>query len=260
MEEKSNEIYEIDDIIDSIDKLSLKTDKLSLKTDKLSLSTQHLKDIKYIIIIQKFIKKYILKNNVKIKSIIEVLNNNSLVMDICLYELHLISIKYVPQKNENKFIYGKLIEKSLINALTKVGYNVNDLDKNHSIGSEYRNDIKLLDINFSIKGKLNKKGNIILINKKSTNLHDIEMYVLLCIINEEKLYFIPYNIIDKIETYITSDSGTISYKGKLITYVDKNYPNYIYKFNKLSNTQYNDLKNHSEIDIMTKLYDETIKI
>jgi len=54
------------------------------------------------------------------------------------------------------------------------------------------------------------------------------------VINEEKLYFIQYNIIDKIETYITSDSGTISYKSKLITY--------IYKFNKLSSKQYEDLR------------------
>jgi len=127
------------------------------------METQH-KDIKYIKIIQKFIKKYVLKNNVKIKSII-------------------ISIKYVPQKNENKFIYGKLIEKSLIKALIKIGYDTIDLDKNHNIGSEYRNDIKLLNIYFSIKCKLNKDGNIILINKNSTNIHK---YKKVCIIMCDK--------------------------------------------------------------------------
>lgn len=210
------------------------------------------------LIIQRFIRRYILKNNIKIKSIIEVLNINIEIMSICLYELYLISIKYPPQKNENKFIYGKLIEKSLLNTFKKIGYKTVDLDENHKVGSEYRNDIKIIGIDFSIKGKLKNGGDIIIINKKTKNAHNMKIYVLLCIIQEEKLYFIPYNIFDK-ETYLKNDIGSISYKFKLINWMNKYHKDYIYTFNKLSHKQCDNLKEHDEIDIMTKLFNETIK-
>ena len=94
----------------------------------------------------------------------------------CYKELIKISKKFPPQKNENKFIYGKLGEKALISMFENIGIlNIVDLDNLHSVGSEYKNDISINDVNFSIKVKLNRAGDIIMINCKSTSEHTLDI-------------------------------------------------------------------------------------
>lgn len=76
------------------------------------------------------------------------------IMNLCYYKICCISKKYPPQKNENKFIYGKLVEKSLMEAFCKMGFICEDLDKKHKFGSEYKNDITLLGMNVSMSSCL----------------------------------------------------------------------------------------------------------
>ena len=219
-------------------------------------------NIESIIKIQKCFRKYITKKNIinnKFKFIIEMLNKEPEKMRICLREIITIIKKYPPRKNENKFIYGKLAEESLNNTFNELGFECIDLDKGHSSGSEYKNDIKLLGIDISIKTKLNKGGDIILINKKSTENHIIKIEVLLCIIKERKLYFIPSNIVDNDE-FVKTDIGSISYKSKLIQFINNNYKEYIYTFPYLLDEIELELSSIQEVDIMKKLYNETIKI
>ena len=167
-------------------------------------------DINYCKKIQKWWRFNSMQVITKFKTVIDILKCNPTIMQQCLFQLYKTSILYDPKKNENKFIYGKLIEKSLIYAMTQIGFCVEDLDKNHLIGSEYKNDIKLLQINISIKGKLNAGGDIILLNKKTKSAHNVKMEVLLCCIRTHKLYFIPSSLVDS-KIYVKEDAGCISY-------------------------------------------------
>ncbi len=235
--------------------VSLDIDTIISRLEKTSISR------KYWEIIRKNKNIIINKNKINNKfiGIIEILNNHNNIMQKCYYELKSISLKYPPQKNENKFIYGKLIELSLINAFKQIGFNCINLDDTHSCGSEYKNDIKMLNINISIKGKLNKGGNIILINKKTTEIHDVKVETLLCIINEGKLYFIPSNIVDN-KKYIKEGVGTVEYKSSLITMLNKCHKEYIYSFPELNDHYKKKIDETNEIDIFNKLYQETIRI
>lgn len=188
-------------------------------------------------------------------STIELLNKTPDLMQKCYYDIVRVSIKYPPQKNENKFIYGKLIERVLIRTIRQVGIEIVDLDESHTMGSEYKNDIRMFDIDISIKAKLNKGGNIILINKKSTSEHVIKIQTIVCIINERKLYFIPSDIVDN-ELFVIQDAGCISYKGTLITMMNKKYNQFIYEFPELNEEYKNKLKNVTQIDIYTMLLNE----
>ena len=188
-------------------------------------------------------------------STIELLNKTPDLMQKCYYDIVRVSIKYPPQKNENKFIYGKLIERVLIRTIRQVGIEIVDLDESHTMGSEYKNDIRMFDIDISIKAKLNKGGNIILINKKSTSEHVIKIQTIVCIINERKLYFIPSDIVDN-ELFVIQDAGCISYKGTLITMMNKKYNQFIYEFPELNEKYKNKLKNVTQIDIYTMLLNE----
>lgn len=201
-------------------------------------------------------KKYIIyKLNVNIKfiALIEILKLNNSIMYTCYKEILATSKRHPPAKNDNKFIYGKVIEKCLGSAFTQIGFKCIDLDNKHKHGSEYKNDIELLGINISIKAKLNKGGDIILINKKSKVEHKIDMNTIVCVINEGMLYFIPFNIID--EKHIKNDAGTISYKGSVFKLINNEFNQYIYKFPELCEEDKQKIENIQEyINIHEHLY------
>jgi hypothetical protein len=176
-------------------------------------------------------------------------------MKKCYKELYKISKKFPPQKNENKFIYGKLGEKALIHMLEDIGIiNIVDLDNLHSIGSEYKNDIIINDVYFSIKVKLNKAGDIIMINCKSTSEHSLDINTLVIVINERKIYAIPKTF--NSAEYIKQDSGSISYKNKILTHFTKEYPQYIYTFPEVDNEDNAEI---TAVDIYNILYNDYIK-
>lgn len=174
-------------------------------------------------------------------------------MQTCLFELRKISKKFPPLKNEYKFIYGKLCEIALIKAFQKSSIDVVDLDKSHTMGSEYKNDIQVLEHKFSIKTKLNKSGDIIMINCKSTSEHVLDINTILMVINEGLMYIFPTDFFEQ-KDFVKRDSGSISFRGKLITHINKNHPEYIYKFPELSDEQKETLENMPEVDIFNDLF------
>ena len=215
-----------------------------------------------IIRVQQWYRKILYKPIFSCKSIIEILNLNENIMKKCLYECISISKNFPPRKNEYKFIYGKLVEISLLNAFRDIGLNCIDLDKNHKVGSEYKNDISIFKNKFSIKAKLNRGGDVILLNKKSTAKHNVNLNLMLLVINEGKLYIFPSNFDSSINIneYIKEDAGCISYKSKLFSLIDKKYTEYIYTFPQLDEEQKISLSDLEEQDIMNDLYNNIIKL
>ena len=174
-------------------------------------------------------------------------------MQKCLFEFVKISKQFPPQKNENKFIYGKLGEIALINTLKDLKIlNLVDLDKRHKVGSEYKNDIQIENTKFSVKVKLNKVGDIIMINCKSKDIHTIDVNLILIVINEKKIYIIPRTF--DTDVFIKRDAGSISYKGKILTFIEKYRKDFIYKFPELSEEQNEVIKKITPFDIYNKLY------
>jgi hypothetical protein len=198
------------------------------------------------------------KINNKMLSIIILINNEYDIMERCYFEILSTAKKFPPAKNENKFVYGKLIEKALINAFIKCGFNCVDLDSKHTVGSEYKNDIRMLNMDISIKALKNKGSSIVLINKNGKKTHNVDnIQMILCIINEGKLYFIPNNLIDN-DIYVNDSDSQISYRSKLITMFENKYEKYIYNFPKLSKEYQDKLELITEISIYDKLYEEEI--
>jgi hypothetical protein len=176
----------------------------------------------------------------------------------CHFEFNIISKKFPPQKNEYKFIYGKLGEKALISMFQNIGINSLDLDMQHKIGSEYKNDIQMNNTRFSIKVKLNDKGDVIMINcksKKDHNLDDINTIVV--VINSGLIYVIPKTF--NTDNYLKRDAGSISYRSKLFTHIKKNNPEYIYKFPDLLQEEIDKVNETIEVDIYNQIFDEHIK-
>lgn len=183
------------------------------------------------------------------------LDNNIETMKICHYYLQKIREVVPPQKNENKFIYGKYGEMVLIQMFNNIGINVKDLDENHNIGSEYKNDIVIDDIKFSIKVKLNK-SNVIMINCKSTTNHTMDINTIIVVINEKKIYIIPKSF--NIDNYIKRDAGSISYKSSLFTFINKNNKEFIYTFPEINLNQTEKINNIEKFDMIKKTFYENI--
>lgn len=176
----------------------------------------------------------------------------------CHYEFKIISKKFPPQKNEYKFIYGKLGEKALISMFQNIGINSLDLDMQHKIGSEYKNDIQLNNTRFSIKVKLNDKGDVIMINCKSTKDHNLDdINTIVVVINSGLIYVIPKTF--NTDSFLKRDAGSISYKSKLFTHIKKNNPEYIYKFPDLLHEEIDKVNQTIEVDIYNQIYYEHIK-
>lgn len=212
---------------------------------------------KNILKIQSWFRNICNKSRVKCKFIIHLLTLHPTIMSKYLIEILSISKKFPPRKNENKFIYGKLIEKSLLNAFVDIGFNCEDLDKSHASGSEYKNDIKMLRLKYSIKAQMSR-SDVRLINTLSTAKHTINMTLILCVINDRKLYIFPSNIVNQ-NDYIKKDAGSISYRASLFTWIDKHHPEYIYKFPDLTPEQKTNIDTIQEIMIYDYLYSTFIQ-
>lgn len=200
----------------------------------------------------------------KYKQTIDIMRDrkNHNIMQKCYYEICKICKIYPPRKNENKMVYGKLAELAIATTLCEMNIECIDLDKLRNVGSQYKNDFKTGDFLVSLKTKKNKKsGDIILINTHSTSDHgdNLEIDLLLCIIEEGKLYFIPHDVIDE-SIFVKHNPGNIAYANSILKYMDDQYSDFIYTFPALSETQNDEISKMTEVDLMHKLYNETIKL
>ncbi len=163
------------------------------------------------------------------------LNNKSL--NHFFIECNLIYKKFPPSKNENKFIFGGLIQKSLIETFRSLFYKCIDLDELHSYGSEYKNDCCLYltrykKINLSIKCKTKKYGEIILINKNSNNkLYDLsDLITLLVVMNTNQIIIIEHKRFG--DSFLKNNNSNIVYKSSLLTHIYNHCPDCIIDFDK----------------------------
>ena len=200
-----------------------------------------------------------MENKIEIEIITKLLDNNDVFI-----KCHKIYKQIPPAKNENKFAFGILIQMSIIDCLNKLFYKCEDLDNNHSYGSEYKNDCclyldEIIKVNISIKAKSKKSGNIIIINnyssKKERNLSDLITIIL--IIETNMILILPHLIIP--EEFIINNDANIIYKGSLINYIIKNKPELLIKLKeneKFINFINNDLPLINSINIYKDLYDK----
>lgn len=203
------------------------------------------------------IKKY------NIYSIKKQLNNNE--MNKLFMECNLIYKKFSPSKNENKFIFGGLIQKSLIETFRRLFYKCIDLDELHSYGSEFKNDCclyltKRIKIYISIKCKSKKNGEIILINKNSNNntkIYDLnDLITLLVVIETNQIIIIEHKRFG--DEFIKNNNSNISYKSSLLTHIYKNCPDCIIHFNKNNSLDNIINSNIKQVDVYNLLYQNEI--
>jgi hypothetical protein len=260
MESNNTDVNDLSDLLGST--LQIKDDKPLTLDELKTKENQEINNDESILKIQNWFRNICNKINIKIsikcKLIIELLNKNPDIMRKYFNEINIILKKFPPAKNENKFIYGKLCEKSLSNAFIEIGFKCEDLDQTHTSGSEYKNDIKMLKLKYSIKACKNKSTDVRLINTLSTTKHNINMTLILISIDEKKLYFIPSHIVNQ-EVYLKQDSGSISYKSKLFKWIRDSQPEYIYNFPTFTPEQETNINKIQEVMIYEYLYDTFIK-
>jgi len=166
-------------------------------------------------------------------SIINTLRKHTTEMNSMFIKCLKIVKLYPPAKNEYKFLFGQLIQMSVIECFGRVFYKCVDLDTVHTVGSQYKNDCRLyvdssvwLDI--SIKAKSKRNGQIILINKHSSSTHNLtNLLTCIVILENSQVVFIPYNLVPP--EFIKDTNAYIAYKQSIITYFYKNHPEYIIK-------------------------------
>jgi hypothetical protein len=101
-----------------------------------------------------------------IDHVILALQKHDQQMKECIKRISLVERHYPPAKNENRFLYGKLIEKILIRFINSI-IPLTELDLNHIHGAEYKNDAQFIDSKICCSIKVVKQSsNIILINNE----------------------------------------------------------------------------------------------
>jgi hypothetical protein len=195
-----------------------------------------------------------------IKSCLNLVNElnkpmNFNIMANCFFNISKISRLFPPAKNENKFIYGKLIELELIKTFSKRMI-CDDLDSKHSFGSEYKNDCAINGNKYSIKASKNG-DKITVINKLNKKDYDIDTSFIIIHIKNRKLYVFPTKIINK-ELIVNGDSN-ISFKPAIFHYLDKYYNQFIYKFPEMNEDQYDKIMDTEPINVYNHLYEKFIK-
>lgn len=200
-----------------------------------------------------------LKMKEDIRNLKNLLKNNPDIMTDCLIKNLKIVNKFPPAKHKNKFIYGGLIEKSLINHLNEIpDITCLDLDKNHQVGSEYKNDCSIEISNFKTKWsiKASKSGDAItIINKNNKDNHCINnLCFIICHIKQKRLYIFQHN--EELEQFIKETGASVKYKSSIFTYLKNN--NMYYDFpetEKLNNFLNNEFREIESFDIYQFLYD-----
>lgn len=197
-----------------------------------------------------------------------VYRNNSLHNDFCC-KCRIILKHLPPAKNINKFVYGGLVQTKLIELFNNIFKRCIDLDNNHEVGSEYKNDCNLqinncISKDMSIKA-LKKEGKVTLINKNSNN-HDYnlnDLITIVVLIENNDIIIIPHNMVDK--KFIRDNDADISYTPGIFTYMYTNFPEYIIKLSQNENytlfmqDKYNYLKPYDYMSDLSKNIDTIYK-
>jgi len=178
------------------------------------------------------------------------------------FQLQKICRKFPPAKNENKFIYGKLAEKAIIDTIQMCnGLSAIDLDKTHTVGSEYKNDVNITHHSTSTTHpysiKVSKSGGkITLINCRNTNKHNVDgLSMIVGHIQLERIYIFDHG--HDFERFLTADGASVDYKQSIFTYL-KTCPQYTVQLPPLSEQQKEIIEGVNEVNPYDYLYNEFI--
>ena len=198
-----------------------------------------------------------------INSLIGHMKSNEQIMTQCFNKILTILAKFPPAKNEMKFIYGKLIENTIVDHLNKIeGINCLCLDNNHTTGAEYKYDCSIgfnnLQNNeidkYSIKASKNG-GQITIINKRNRSDHSIDgMKFIICHIKHKRLYIFEHT--DILKQFEKNDGSGIHYKSGIFKYLEKQNQYYQFPNNDiLKQFEMNEFPQIKEVDIFQLIYD-----
>ena len=197
-------------------------------------------------------------------SIIEVLRapGNAFHMQRVNFLLQKVLRLFPPAKNENKFIYGKLAEKVIIDNINLCdGLSAVDLDSNHTTGSEYKNDVGITHDNTSTTHNYSIKvsksgGKITLINCRNTDNHNIDgLSMIVGHIKRECIYIFDHG--PEFEKFKSADGASVDYKSSIFTYLKKR-PQYTVQLPPLSEEQKEILEGINEVEPYDYLYNQFI--
>lgn len=165
-----------------------------------------------------------------LQGLIKKLSDNDIMMDVCIAKIHQVMREFPPARNENKFIYGKVIEKILIYFFHQMEP-CRELDLDISCGSMYKNDVIFLESGVSCSIKVSKNGtDVILVNKKSSAMHPLDnTCFIICVLKTNRIYFIVHTK-EEFDGFVKDDHGTISYKKSIFAYMESNHKDMIYQF------------------------------
>ena len=194
------------------------------------------------------------------QELIDTLKQNETHMTDLIIAIKTICKQYPPAKNENKFIYGKLIEKKIIAIINKI-LPCLELDADKKVGSEYKNDCSICFSdgcikNYSIKAS-KSGGSPTLVNKRNKSEHNvIDCNFIICHIAKERLYIFKHS--EELDEFLKDSHESIQYRSAVFKYLDKSVKNY-YQFP--SNEKMKRFNNEilpliNEIDIYSKLLDD----
>jgi len=204
--------------------------------------------------------------NNTIKHVLNIFKTHPKSMNKIYIEAYKTMTLFPPRLNANKFIYGKVIETSIIQKMDKIFHNCINLDNTCYKGSSYKNDCNLFideNTNIPISIKVCKNiSNITLINKNSDKYEHIvdidNMYFLILCITKKKIYFFNHN--PNLDIFIKNQKSKIEYNRKIFKYLEhhKLYHSFI-----LNNNQQKKINKiitkHKPIEIYDYIYNKFIK-
>lgn len=168
------------------------------------------------------------------------------------FEIQKTLALFPPAKNENKFPYGLIIEQIMINLMGKVS-EVSQLDKEHKVGSEYKNDVRIFDDNlFSIKACANIGSAITLINKNNVSTHSVCDVKLITIFSRDGIVT-AFPLCEVEDGYIENKESCIRLKGSFYKKYVKD-SDYEFKLPDLTDEQKIHIASLKEISYADYLY------
>jgi hypothetical protein len=163
-------------------------------------------------------KKFNLKES---DPLIEIINNNKKEFEIFIEKSIITSKKFPPKYNENKFIYGKLVEHLFVNSVKLTNNQCILLDED-KLQSNYKNDICVNNEYFySLKVTKNRNGNVRLINNDSEKVQHIYTNINMVIINLERIEIYLFNTSQLPIDYFKINKDGIDIKSKFYKYIQK---------------------------------------
>lgn len=186
------------------------------------------------------------KINENILNIISTISNiqNNKKLEKLYFDFCFLKKSIPPNKNINKFPYGLIGEKIIVDFINDIGIKCNHYD------DKYKYDCEIMGDQYSIK-ILSKKSHMIIINKNSNYKHKIININFIVFIQElNKIYIFQLN--ESMQHFIKDNSSNISLKSGIFTHLDKNPNNYI----NIPNHNIDMSKPIKEIDIIQTLFKE----